>query len=501
MKKTLGHARRSVEVRFQTHFRLLLSFCGFALGFSLNQASAETVLKKQVQFSYSQVINLDQLSSSKSFEQPDRDRLSGRFLISAQLTFSEPKSFVLYRHRVSDDMYPQSAHDEIAMVGDSLLTAQIQLQRINDNGQVVDTVALPENLKIQSLQRAHVGALADGQKGMGSVGGYIPQFSALSIEIPSASRQNQWLLSLLANISLPFVYHNQNGVYIFDGYEMAKNAPPLAIQRITLIKRNSDFSEATKFEESLIVPEGTPPDLNRCTAPGQIVPLHSFMFKGQLMRRVEYCYPTGQPEAPVTRLILPIGFTQTHTTEEMKSTNAYMTSVRSGLPNVQLSHPLYTIQPEDMAKMNCHSYALRAVLGHEFDLPANSLWVEGKASEFSNGTHPFIAVLKKHFKWIAGSDKTNPQINNAVDREGAERAVDTLYSQALPGDLIVLSDGEDAVHSGVLVRVPGQERLWIESKYNEREVITVPLENLGTYHDGIFSNAFPYTRVDIFRKK
>ncbi len=58
---------------------------------------------------------------------------------------------------------------------------------------------------------------------------------------------------------------------------------------------------------------------------------------------------------------------------------------------------------------------------------------------------------------------------------------------------MAFSDGSGYLHSGILVRVKGSAELWIQSKLEQDQVVTTPIETISRVYD--------FGLVEVYRRK
>jgi hypothetical protein len=240
-----------------------------------------------------------------------------------------------------------------------------------------------------------------------------------------------------------------------------------------------------------------------CGQPGQVIDWGIFpLATGPGLVEKEYCYPLIQ--GGFQRMIYPT-HNRAHDPFTMKAVELILNSPGVATHAVLAKHPLFPV--DRLSEYNCHGYALRAALAEqESHLPGDATWLEGgifrrdlhlpqeqegtlNASSMASsfGTYPFQTVLLDRFQEVA---EMFPGGYGGIDPLDEKFLQD---ARLRPGDLITFIEGNQYLHTGVLISRPGQVGLWIQSKIGEGPIVDSPLLNL--------LNVYRALKLEVYRLK
>jgi hypothetical protein len=237
------------------------------------------------------------------------------------------------------------------------------------------------------------------------------------------------------------------------------------------------------------------PNPTECSRAGASRPLHDeILGSGTRIHRLELCYPAFWSDTGYRRIVLPVAKPQTNPKladlvadflhgpyskdieispgiTEVENTDAYQGMIAS--------RPLLPIASDLLPETNCHGYAVRATSKKVASLlPEHATWVDGLSSLSDEGTQPFQTILHENYTLIK---KFQSEDGAGIGSDPSLRA----------GDLLTYVMGVDYVHSGVLIKNPHGNGLWLESKAEEGPIVDTPVENA--------SETYSFNAIQVYR--
>jgi hypothetical protein len=409
---------------------------------------------------YSQVFNFDDLT---------KNQVPLRLLLEVELMFYSPVSFTEATKLSGDDeLGAQHRVPTLYMEGDRLFEVQSKIWSLTSQGSKDQVLA--ENTWSKELFLLE--PLSSGAVRANIGPGYLNPMTA----VPISLMNNNYLISMQLNIEAAAEYEKKEARYQFLGYSISRDERLWA--KATLFQKDS----GQFLEIPTEVPEGIPVNTERCERPGESQSLRPLIISGIQVPRVMFCYPDSQGQGfqrmilPWHKPLLPDPFNQ----DNMAATD------RDKI-NFAIK-PLWDMPIEELPETNCHGYSLRVLLGDKLEIPKGATWIQGLNSEFTESYVPLPFLLQKYFNEIQSFeiwDSSNPDFLANI----------FLHAQSVarPGDLVTFSSDGNFVHSGVLVKTPSSDLLWVQSKFAQGGVFTLPLE--------LISNSYHYKTLKIFRKK
>jgi hypothetical protein len=245
-----------------------------------------------------------------------------------------------------------------------------------------------------------------------------------------------------------------------------------------------------KFHE--LAAEGVNSSTLPCDHAGAVQPVAPMVFPdGHVIQRTEICYPSHE-SAGFERIVIPLF-------NPPRGPNV------NEVTRIALKHEGHLakkpfVKVDHLSEVNCHGYAISAIVPKaKLSLPNGPAWLEGgriedfentpngggglaaESTGFSKGTYPFEAVLHEHFHRVAQFSLVDGDFTKQVKR---------LRDKNLKaGDLITMIDGDEYMHSGVLIAAP--RGFWIQSKLGEGPVVETPLQSL--------LDVYTTSKIEIYR--
>ena len=409
---------------------------------------------------YSQVFNFDDLT---------KNQVPLRVLLEVEIDFYSPVRFVESTKLTGDDeLGTQQRIPTLYITGERLFEVKSKLWSLTKRGAKIQV--LSEDSWSKDLFLLEPVGHGHGRAPIGP--GYLSSFNA----IPITLGKNTYPISIQLYVEATAAYEKTDHRYQFLGYSMGRDERISA--KATLFQKDS----GRFLEIPTEVPEGIPVETERCEDPGQSRKMRDLVVDGLKVSRIMYCYPDSEAHS-FQRMILPW---HKPLLPDALQQDAVIKSDQEKIDFAM--KPLWNIPIQSLPETNCHGYSLRVLLGNQLEIPEGATWIQGMNSEIIESYVPLPFLLQKYFDEILSLD-----VLDTSDREFLTSLVQKNQSTLNQGDLITFSSDGDFVHSGILVKNPSNDNLWVQSKFAQGPIFTLPLEFIGdTYH---------YKTLKIFRKK
>ena len=433
---------------------------------------------------YSFDLNADDLS---------RGDLKGRYRVITQVTYSIPQNEVVENTlQINNDVNGSTNYTDLSYNETTpWVQTETTLFEINAQGNISRTVAV-HKCNSSPLTTMMPDRLPFSAKPIVT----LWEGCAVSAqEFNDVSSGHKLLFNFEGkNLTYISLQKTAPGHYHVDGFFRPRIDSMEAVLQIT----DNIYTMSTrnyKFHE--LAAEGVNASTIPCDHAGSVKPVTPIIFPdGQAIQRMEICYPSRESagfERTFERIVVPL-FNPPRDPNVKEATRIALEHEGhlAKKPLVKVAH---------LSEMNCHGYAISAIVPKaKLGLPSGATWLEGgriaelektpngdggliaQSTGFSKGTYPFEAVLHEHFHRVAQFSPVDGDFTKQVK---------LLRSQNLKaGDLITMIDGDEYMHSGVLIAVP--RGLWIQSKLGEGPVVETPLQSL--------LDVYTTSKIEIYRQ-